>query len=265
MYIFLYLFFFPYFISQFQTILEKNLANKLGYGIVSIVNYSSQFKSIIQAVFTSVLLTIMVPRLSLSFAKKDNVGFNYVFKENIQIVFISLSLIIPFLIGATEQIANILFNNGGIDASTINDIIYLIRLYSVSIISVMLYLIFGFSLLSQQQGVKYAIQGSIAQVITIIVNLLFYEKLGPSIFPVSLIISHLAVSIIMFKHLVLENKKSTVFDIVKYLLLILILSSILLLISSSIHLFTTSILAQLLILGVNPINVIFYNFTFLRI
>ena len=242
-------FFIPYFISQFQTILEKNLANNLGSGIVSIVNYSSQFKVIIQAVFTSVLITIMVPSLSMQFAKKNHIQFANVFKENVQIVFISLSLIVPFLFGAAEPIANILYNNGGIDSSSINEIVYLIRLYSISIISVMLYLIFGLTLLSQLQGVKYATQGAIAQVITIIANLLFYEKLGPTIFPLSLIISHFLVSLMMFKYLVLENKKIILLDISKYLLLILILSSILFTISSSIPLFIKSSLAQLITFG----------------
>ena len=70
-----------------QIILEKNLANNLGVGIVSIVNYSSQFKGIIQAVFTSVLVTVMLPSLSMQFVKKNHIQFTNIFKENMQLVF----------------------------------------------------------------------------------------------------------------------------------------------------------------------------------
>ena len=243
-------FFFPYLIAQFNTIIEKNLANDLGAGIVSIVNYSSQFKGIIQSVFTSVLITVMVPSLTMKFANNNRSEFAKTFKENIQIVFLSLSLIVPFLIGAAEPIANLLYNHGGIDQSSINEIIYLIRFYSISIISVMLYLVFGLTLLAQQQGVKYAIQGVIAQVITIIANVLLYKKLGPVIFPVSLIVSHFVVSIVMFKHIVLENKKIIVRDITAYILLILTLSSILFVINEPIVFYIKNSFVQLITFGI---------------
>ena len=239
-------FFLPYIISQFNNILEKNLSNNLGIGIVSIVNYASQFKGIIQAVFTSVLATVMVPSLAKYFANKNHLDFSIVFKENIQIVFISLSFIIPFLFGAAAPLANILYNHGGMDSSAIDSIIYLIRFYSISIISVMLYLIFGLTLLAQQKGYKYAIQGVISQIITIIINILFYKSIGPSIFPISLLISHFLVALIMYSSIDLENKKIVAIDLVKYILLILVLSGILYLLSTIINNLISNSILQLI-------------------
>jgi putative peptidoglycan lipid II flippase len=217
-------FFFPYMIAQLNIILEKNLANSLGIGIVSIVNYASQFKGIIQSVFSSVLVTVMVPSLAKNFANKNVEDFKTILNDNIQIVFISLSFIVPFLFAAASPIANLLYNHGGIDAASIDAIVYLIRFYSFSIISVMLYLIFGLALLAQQLGKIYAIQGVVAQVITILLNVFFYKRIGPTIFPLSLLISHFLVSLFMFKSLIIENKKTIGIEVGKYIILILILS-----------------------------------------
>lgn len=217
-------FFFPYIIAQFNIILEKNLSNSLGIGIVSIVNYASQFKGIVQSVFSSVLVTIMVPSLAYSFANNKHDDFKSVLNENIQIVFICLSLIVPFLFAAAPPIADIFYNKGGLDSISIAKIVSLIRFYSFSIISVMLYLIFGLVLLSQQLGKVYAFQGVIAQLITIFINLLFYKSIGPIIFPLSLLISHFIVSIFMFHSIKVENKKNIGIEICKYIILILILS-----------------------------------------
>lgn len=217
-------FFFPYIIAQFNIILEKNLANSLGIGIVSIVNYASQFKGIIQSVFSSVLVTVMVPSLANRFANKNPEDFKHILNDNIQIVFISLSFIVPFLFAAASPIANLLYNHGGIDESSIEAIVYLIRFYSFSIISVMLYLIFGLALLAQQLGKIYAIQGVIAQIITILINVFFYKRLGPTVFPLSLLISHFLVSLFMFNSVDIQHKKTIVIEVGKYIVLILILS-----------------------------------------
>lgn len=217
-------FFFPYIIAQFNIILEKNLANSLGIGIVSIVNYAGQFKGIIQSVFSSVLVTVMVPSLANRFANRNIEDFKNILNDNIQIVFISLSFIVPFLFAAASPIANLLYNHGGIDASSIDAIVYLIRFYSFSTISVMLYLIFGLALLAQQLGKIYAIQGVVAQIITILINLFFYKRIGATVFPLSLLISHFLVSLFMFNSMNIKNKKTIEIEVGKYIILILILS-----------------------------------------
>lgn len=221
-------FFFPYFITQIQTILEKFLANDLGDGIVSIVNYSGQFKNIIQAVLTSVLASIMVPALSSRLSKNDKNGFVFIFTQNIHIVFVFLSFVIPFLIGAAEPIIKLLFGNSKIEPQSIDSIIFLSRLYILSLISVMLYLIFGLTLLAQQKNKAYAIQGLIAQLMVIGINILFYKRVGPTIFPISIIISHFIVSVFMWRKLNIEHEQTEIFyGLGKYILFILGMSFLL--------------------------------------
>ncbi len=243
-------FFFPYLFAQFNILIEKNLSNSLGIGVVSIVNYASQFKGIIQAVFTSVLVSVMVPSLAKMYANKNPESFKKILNDNIQIVFVCISLIVPFLFAAASPLANVLYNHGGIDNSSIESIIDLIRYYSFSIVSIMLYLIFGLTLLSQQLGKTYAIQGVIAQVITILINVLCYKIIGANIFPISLLISHFIVSLFMYKAIELEGKKNIAFVIGKYIILTLILSISLFFVVNFITFYIDNLILQLTLVGI---------------
>lgn len=241
-------FFIPYFFAQFNNVLEKNLANSLGVGTVSIINYASQFKGIIQSVFTSVLASIMVPNLSKQFANLNNKKFEEIFNENLKFVLIVLTFLIPTIFAGASQLSNIFYNHGSINSDSINTIIYLVRFYSISILSVMLYLFFGFTLLSQQLGKKYAFYGSLAQIISIIINIFFYKITGPSIFPISLLLSHFVVSFFMFLHIISSKKSEILKYITKIIMFILIFSTLGYYVSIITERLTTNSYIQLMII-----------------
>lgn len=241
-------FFLPYGVGQFNNLLEKSLSNSLGIGTVSILNYGSQFKNVLQAVFTSVLASVMVPSLTLAWAQKNSIAFFKTFKDSIQIVLLTLSLATPIIYAGSSSFVNILYNHGGITAESLEAISHLIRIYCVSIFGVMFYLLFGFALLAQQQSSKYAIQGVISQIMMGIFNVLFYKKIGVSIFPVSLFVSHFVVSILMFKSLNINNKKNIIIETIRYIILIVILTFLLTFISQFVYEFIKTPLIQLTVI-----------------
>lgn len=213
-------FYLPYFITQFNNLLEKFLSNKLGVGIVSIINYSSQFKNIIQAVFSSVFITLLVPTLSKTFIVKDYTSYNKDFNNFLKVTFYLLSLIIPILYVNSNEISDILFNHGNINKDYLLSISILLKLYSIATIGVLLYLIFGLTLLSQNQGSKYAFYGVVSQIITLIINVLLLNYLNLKVFAYSLIISHFSVSVPMFYNLQHINKREVFVIVSKFFILI---------------------------------------------
>ena len=227
-------------------ILEKSLANLIGVGVVSIVNYSSQFKGVIQSVFSSVLVSVMVPRLSLSFVTGDSMEFQRVIKENIFITFGSLSLIVPFLFGGAPSIVEFLFNHGRIDKSSIVSIVSLMRIYSLSIVGVMVYVISGLILLAQQRNKEYAAQGVFTQIVTVIINLTFYERVGPSVFPLSLLISHLMAGILMFNSVHNLDKRMILIYFSKYIFATIFLSAIMQFATSYVTILINNVIIQLI-------------------
>ena len=224
-------FFFPYIVSQFNMLLENNRAGQLGVGVVSVLNYAAQFKTILQAVFTSVLATVMVPSLSARYADRDAAGFSGLVKDNVQLLFFFIALIIPFLVGAALPISQLFYGNSEISAQSIGEIAYLLRFYSLAVISVMLYLIFGLALLSQEKGKTYAILGVVSQVLSMALCVAFYRQMGALIFPVALIVSHLAAGIRMFVKLDITNRRTLLSLLGRYVGATLLLAGALMLVA----------------------------------
>ena len=216
-------FFIPYFVSQCNAVVEKSISNLMGIGIVSTIDYARRFTEVLLGVFLGVLSSVLVPTLSKHYSDHDEVGFLGVFKQYVQVVFLFLSITLPLLIGAALPIDTFFYFRGEITMNTVLDMALLTQLYGVSFISVALYLFFGLSLLSQNQGKKYAIYGALAQVIMIVFDVLFYKELGIYTFVIALFISHTIVAIIMYYCLRLTNKKHMTKYIFRYLFLLLLL------------------------------------------
>lgn len=217
-------FFFPYFVGQINILAEKWIANSLGEGYVSTLDYARQFTQVLQSVMSSVLTTIMVPMLAKFFAQKDTASFINTVKENFVICFVIMSLTIPFLIGSTRPLCEIFFMHGKVSLEALSTIVNLTRLYGIALIGVILYLIFGLILLSSNEGKKYAFWGIFAQFVVLLLNITFSSYLGIYIFPISLGIGHLIVAIILSFFLKIEGKRHIYLKIIKYTIILCLIS-----------------------------------------
>lgn len=215
-------FFFPYFVGQCSGLLERSLANSLGDGIVSTLDYSRKFIEILQTVLSSVLISVMVPVLSLHFSKKKYNEFSNDFKQYLQIVFILLSLTLPILIGASDALTKFLFLRGDMSLIAIETIAKVTRFYGIAFISVAIYLLLGLTLLSQGNGKKYALYGISAQVIMIIINLCLYKQFGVYTFAISMCIAHGGVALCMLRSIIVNSKKMIIVAILKYMMILLL-------------------------------------------
>jgi peptidoglycan biosynthesis protein MviN/MurJ (putative lipid II flippase) len=221
-------FYLPYSVGQLGGLLEKSLSNLLGTGIISTIDYSRRFSQILQTVLTTVLTSVMVPSLASAFSKKDGPLFETSFRQAQQIVLIIISLAVSYLVGAAEPVCRFFFLRGDVGPETVKDIIALTRLYALAFIGIAFYSLFGLSILSQQQGKRYALMGMAAQITMIVLNLGFYRFLGIYTFSVTLFLSHTAVGMLMCRALAVENKRAALIELLKYLFLGALLTALLL-------------------------------------
>lgn len=192
-------FFVPFFFIQVNLVIEKSLANLLGDGMVSILDYSRKFVDMPMNVLTSVLLTMLVPVLSTRFARSDIAGFLQEFKQVYQLgLLVVTALISFFLSSSTELISAILFNEHQMDEETVGYISDLSRYYAWTTLANFFYIIFGLALLASGKGKIYATFGVIAQIIVILINLVWYKHFGSYTFPVSFMIAHGVAAVILF-------------------------------------------------------------------
>lgn len=233
-------FFIPYFVSQCNAIIEKSLSNLMGIGVVSTIDYARRFTDILLSVLLGVLTSVLVPVLSKHYSNNNEKDYDITFRQYVQVVFFILSMTIPLLVGAALPVDTFFFFRGEITQETVRDMALLTQFYGFSFIGVAFYLFFGLSLLSQNQGKRYAIYGTLAQIIMIVFDLAFYKILGIYTFSVALFISHTSIAVIMYHHISLVDKRSITIYIFQCLLLLLLLVAIQLLLRcfiGDIHIF----------------------------
>jgi putative peptidoglycan lipid II flippase len=191
-------FFLPYFSGQISLIIEKWLANSLGNGKVSTLDYARQFGMLVQGIISSVLATIMIPNLSKKFAQRDQLGLFKAINDSLSTTFVALSITTTFLIGSSFPLTHFFFDQGNLTNFQLNEISLLMSLYGFALIAVVLYLFFGYLLLSTEKGKVYAFWGVIAQILVIVINIVFVNYFGIFIFPISFGVAHFIIAIVLF-------------------------------------------------------------------
>lgn len=198
-------FYLPYFLAQVNSVVEKSIASTLNVGIVSIIDYSRKFSDSAISVLTSVFFTMLLPLLSQYYSKKDDKRFLVEFKSMYQLSFLIITFIVGIFSGCPGAIIGLFYNKGNITADALNKISNMSMFYSWSAVPITLYILLGVVLLSSDNGRVYAIFGSVAQVIMILINLLFNKIFGIYTFPFSLFISHIIASAFLFHRFPIKN------------------------------------------------------------
>jgi putative peptidoglycan lipid II flippase len=220
-------FFFPYFVGQINQLAEKWIANSLGDGSVSALDYARQFSMLLQGVISSVLTTVMVPMLAKSFAQKDTVGFANIIKENFTTCFVIMCLTVPVLIGSATPLCKFFFEHGKVSSASLLLIINLMRFYGLALVGIILYVIFGLILLASNKGKIYAFWGILAQVVVLFFNITLVHRWGIYVFPISMGIGHLLTACILCYFNNIDDKWSIFKRIVKYTTVLLFISAVL--------------------------------------
>ncbi|MGK6349758.1 lipid II flippase MurJ [Parapedobacter sp. DT-150] len=217
-------FFVPYFFAQLNHVIEKSLASSLGIGVVSSLDYARKIPDVFLTVLTSVLTTMLVPVLSRSFAQvKVNEAF-IDFKKMLQFGMLLVTLLTCFVSTSANEMIKVLYDQGHIAEDALARISELSTYYSWASLSIFLYLLFGLTLLSQNKGKVYAFIGLFAQLAMIIINIVLYTKLGPSVFPIGLCLSHAIAAMLLFRSLPF-SKRETLLILLSYFGILLLMWS----------------------------------------
>jgi peptidoglycan biosynthesis protein MviN/MurJ (putative lipid II flippase) len=183
--------------GQANAVLERSLATSLGPGSVSSLNYSAQIKSTLQAVITSVLFSLAVPRLTRAVVEQDGKAFWPAWRDVQGVVTLFLLGVLPPMIAGASLIVQVLFGLQRLDVAQADIMVDLIRAYLLALVPVSLYLVHGSALLARQRGRIYAAWGVITQAMSIALLLALLPQLGIRAFPVALFVSHSIAAIAM--------------------------------------------------------------------
>lgn len=191
-------FFAPYFLGQLNGSLEKIIALSLGNGAVSIIDFSKKIPDIIVGVLTSMVLSLLAPILTKSFMSKEMDKFNLEFLSSYKLGLFLIGGIIILMVGSCNDITSILYQSKEIAQRDLASITKLTTLYSIGILGIFTYVIFGMSMMATNQAKLYVVCGMTAQILVISGNFFLSKMVGIYAFPASYFLSHLICGFVMY-------------------------------------------------------------------
>ncbi|WP_256003226.1 lipid II flippase MurJ [Pedobacter deserti] len=189
--------FFIYLSSQIGIVIERALASSTAVGAVSALDYSRKFSDIPIEVLCGIIASLLVPILTQRYVKQDHQSFIEEFRKIYQFGLLVLIFVVGIFTACPGAVVRLLYRQGSISQQSLDDIARLTMYYSWSAIFVFLYHMYGSALLSSQKGIRFALFGTVAQLIMILMNLTLYDKFSFYLFPFSLLISHGTAAVIM--------------------------------------------------------------------
>lgn len=191
-------------IGQLNTFVDRALATTLSDGKLSALNYANKLNDFVMALFVTSVVTVIYPKLAKMSNSENNNGFvNTIVKSSNAITLV----VLPIAVGAivlAEPIVKILFQRGQFDAYSTSITAMALRFYALGLLAMgmrdILYRIFY----SMSDTKTPMINGSIALIINIILNLLLIKKLDYIGLALSTSVSSIITIILLFISL---NKK----------------------------------------------------------
>lgn len=165
-------------VDQMNLLVDRTLASSIAVGGISALNYANKLKGFVQGLFVTPIATVMYPMISKMVAEDDKEGMKDSVSEAINSISI---LVIPCTIGAmlfAEPVVKFLFGRGAFDSEALSLTSTALFYYSIGIIGSGFNIILNRSFYSLQDAKTPMINGAIAVVVNIILNLILSKYMG---------------------------------------------------------------------------------------
>lgn len=191
-------------VNQLNSMIDKSLASTLMEGSISALNYANKLNSFITALFISSIVAVIYPHLSKLHNQNNKIEFIETITKSINSIII---LIIPISVGAivlSKPIVEILFQRGEFDIIATNMTSSALSMYSIGMVAYGLRDVLGKIFYSLEDTKIPMINGSIAIIMNIILNILLIKRFNHAGLALATSISSIICIILLFRSL---NKK----------------------------------------------------------
>lgn len=162
-------------VNQINTIVDRTIASTLVEGSISALNYATKLNQFVMGMFIISISSVVYPLLSKYTSEANRKMFNYSITKSVNTVSL---LVIPISVGAiilATPIVKLLFERGEFDARATQMTAIALVFYSIGMIGFGLRDILGKVFYSLQDTKTPMINGVIAMVLNIVLNLYFVK------------------------------------------------------------------------------------------
>lgn len=160
-------------VRQINAVIDKTLASELVEGSISALTYSQRINDMIISVFVMAITTVVFPMLSEAFSHGDSSQVKRIFNEGVNII---LLVTVPATIGImllAEPVVYIFFERNAFDATATAMTSSALFFYSIGLVGSSLRLMLNKVFYSFQDTKTPMINGAIAVILNVVLNLLF--------------------------------------------------------------------------------------------
>lgn len=162
-------------VNQINTIVDRTIASTLVEGSISALNYAAKLNQFVMGMFIVSISAVVYPMLSRLSSENNKEEFNKSIKTSVNTVTL---LVIPISVGAiilANPIVKLLFQRGEFDARATQMTAIALTFYSIGMIGFGLRDILGKVFYSLQDTKTPMINGAMAMVLNIILNICFVK------------------------------------------------------------------------------------------
>ncbi|HLR20781.1 MAG TPA: murein biosynthesis integral membrane protein MurJ, partial [Tissierellaceae bacterium] len=185
-------------VHQINAIVDKTLASELVKGSISALTYSSRINELVISVFVMAITTVIFPMLSQAFSQRNKKQVKDILNKGVNII---LLITIPATIGMillAEPIVRIFFERNAFDSQATLMTSGALIFYSIGLVGSSLRLMLNKVFYSFQDTKTPMINGGIAVLLNIILNLLLIKPMGHKGLALATSISAIIATLLLF-------------------------------------------------------------------
>lgn len=165
-------------VNQINSVIDSTLASTLGDGIITVLNSASRLEDFVSGLFITTIVSIIYPIFSKLSSDEDSSEFKDIIKKSLSIVIL---IIIPVSVGAivlSTPIVRILFERGKFDSNATILTSQALRCYAIGIAAGGITTILNRVFYSMKDTKTPMVNGVIAIIVNIILNLILINFIG---------------------------------------------------------------------------------------
>lgn len=185
-------------VSQINVIIDKTLASELVEGSISALTYASRINEMIITVFVAAIATVIFPMLSKAFSNGNMKDIRSIFKRGVSII---LLITVPATVGIMllgKELVTIFFQRNAFTAQDTLMTSGALFYYSIGLIASALRLMLNKMFYSFQDTKTPMINGAIAVIVNLILNVFFVRTMGHRGLALATSISAIVTTLLLF-------------------------------------------------------------------
>lgn len=185
-------------VRQINAIIDKTLASELVEGSISALTYANRINEMVISVFVMAITTVVFPMLNQAFTDNNRQQLKEIFNQGVNII---LLVTVPATIGIlilAEPLVRLFFERNAFDSTATLMTSGALVFYSIGLVGASLRLMLNKMFYAFQDTKTPMINGAIAVVVNVILNLWFVRTMGHKGLALATSISAIFTTVLLF-------------------------------------------------------------------